>query len=119
MSDTDTRTARIQGLRNLADALDADTSLPLPHEVTVGRLCFFVHDNLRQALKLRGLMGIDAVTKHDTSDTFPVDITGVMFGLPVKVYISAQVALVDRKDAVKTWPVCDPRLGLDTPQVAS
>lgn len=120
MTRTD-RTTYTQGLRDLATALDADPSLPLPYHGTTSAITFFIHDDLEQALRLRVLM-TNPVTSHDTSATFPVDIGGHLYGLPVAVHIAANLALAANAiDNGPRWPTTDPRLGLhsDHDQVAS
>jgi hypothetical protein len=99
-------TAYTQGLRALADLIDAHPDLPLPYERGVK---FFIHGDLTPALKIRDLM-VNPVTSRDTSVTFPVNINGRLAGLGVHVHVSAAAAGV-LPDAPR--PPCDPRLGLD------
>jgi hypothetical protein len=106
MTTTDTRATYTQGLRALADLLDNNLDVPLPH----GRVVtFFVHDDLTEALAIRDLM-VDPVTSRDTSVTFPVNIDGKLAGLTAHVYVSAAASGV-APEAPR--PPCDPRLGID------
>lgn len=118
MTSTD-RTAYTQGLRKLAQALDADPSLSLPYEGTNSPIAFFVDGkDLEPALRLRVLM-TNPVTSHSTSITYPVQINGLLYGLRVYVCIGARIALTDSARSPHMWPACDPRLGFDTARVAS
>lgn len=89
-SSTDTRAEYCQGLRALADFLDATPAAPLPYEGQSPALGVFA-DDVPGARAWLGLPG--ARVARDPSRNHPVAILVTLAGLHVRVHVAASIAL--------------------------
>ena len=78
------RTDYIAGLRALADALDEDTSLPLPYDGKSSALSVFT-DTKAECLAYARLLG-RADKKYTDSDSYGFELHGSLLGLSLLVY---------------------------------
>ena len=92
MAPTD-RTVYTQGLRALADLLDAHPDIPAPHSLSSDDgLTWYVHEPIETVLALRDLMDY-ALTAPYTSNNFPVEVSGRLAGFDASVLIAREIAL--------------------------
>lgn len=107
MTDTDTRTAYIEGIRALADLLDTHPDIPLPHRLDEAGLTWYVHEPIETVLAIRDLMDY-ALTAPYTSNNFPVEVSGRLAGFDASVLIAREIAL----EGAPTYPPApmNPRL---------
>jgi hypothetical protein len=109
MTDTK-RTAYTQGLRAVADLLDAHPDLPLPYGLTVRNgLAWYVHDSIETVLAIRELMDEPLTLPYDSRD-FPVEITGTLAGFAATVDVARGIALDPREGFIVPRPAMNPRL---------
>ncbi|MCU1592461.1 MAG: hypothetical protein JWP11_3717 [Frankiales bacterium] len=78
------RAGYIAGLRALADALEADTALPLPDEGTSSELSVFVQTKTEAVAYARLLPG--KVDKKVTDGHYGFELHGSLHGLRVLIY---------------------------------
>lgn len=86
MTGTDSmRAAHVAGLRKIADALEADPTLPLPHHGAASELLWFMHspEAVRAA---RALMAPGATMRMNSTRSYPLEVSGVIDGVRVRVY---------------------------------
>jgi len=99
MAPTD-RTVYTQGLRALADLLDAHPDIPAPHSLSSDDgLTWYVHEPIETVLALRDLMDY-ALTAPYTSNNFPVEVTGKLAGFDASVLVAREIAL----EGAPTYP---------------
>lgn len=79
------RTACIDGLRALADALEADATLPLPYHGHSVAMSFFTDDKA-ELVALARLMTGRAEKKVDDSGSYGFKLEGQVYGLKLLAY---------------------------------
>jgi hypothetical protein len=105
---TDTRTAYIKNLFDLATLLDNNPDIPIQYSQGRGsQLTWYVHDSVETVLAIRELIE-DPLTLPYTSNDFPVEITGILAGFPVSVLVARGIALAGAP-AREAYPM-NPRL---------
>ena len=96
---TDTRTAYIKNLFDLATTLDNSPDLPIPYSLDNNGLLWYIHEPIEDVLAIRALM-TDAVTVPYNSNNFPVEVTGKLAGFAVSVLVAREIAL----EGAPTYP---------------
>jgi hypothetical protein len=102
------RTVYTQGLRGLADILDDNPDVPLPHSLSRSDgLLWYIHEPIEAVLEIRALM-VYALTAPYESNSFPVEVSGILAGFDASVLIAREIAL----EGAPTFPPApiNPRL---------
>jgi hypothetical protein len=80
------RTAYIEGLRSLADALENEPELPLPYHGTTSAIATFPRDRAAFYALIRLLEDRSVDVKDRVADARGVMVSGAVHGLRVLVY---------------------------------